>query len=110
MLSQGSDSLLCHEYVLINSDEQAEKIVDVFYKFMFSEHASLMEQNLKQGLIPNLGKWFYEEGIERLFKKYYFTSQDFTIIVANFMLYGIAALFVAAVSALTKQNYEINAD
>lgn len=69
---------------------------------MFCEHASLMEYNLKQNLIPNLGKWFYEEGIERLFKKYYFTSQDFTVIVSSFMLYGISALFLAAVSALSK--------
>lgn len=61
-----------------------------------------MEYNLKNGLISNLGKWFYEEGIERFFKKYYFTSQDFTVIVASFMLYGLSALFVAAVSALNK--------
>lgn len=83
-------------------DNNVEKLIDVFYKYMFSEQPALMEYNLKQGGISNLGKWFYQEGIQRMFKKYYFTSQDFTILIANFMLYGLSALFIAAVCALKR--------
>lgn len=70
--------------------------MDVFYKYMYCEHNQLMEERLKEGNIVNLGKWFFEEGLESLFRKYYFTTHDFTAIVTAFMLHGLAVLFVAA--------------
>ena len=42
---------------------EAEKILDIFYKFLFCEHGGIMEANLKDGLVSNIGRWFYEEGV-----------------------------------------------
>lgn len=54
---------------------QTEKILDVFYKYIFCEHGELMEKNLKDGMVSNLGKWLFEEGLQKMFKKYYNTPQ-----------------------------------
>lgn len=91
---------------MFKSDENAEKIVDVFYKFMFYENSHLMENNLQNSAVSNMGRWFFEEGLEKMFHKYFFTAQDFTMMMTNFMLHGIGALFIAAVSILGKLNFE----
>lgn len=64
-----------------------------------------MENNLKNGSVSNMGRWFFEEGLDKMFHKYFFTAQDFTIMMAKFMLHGIATLFIAAVSILGKLNF-----
>lgn len=71
---------------------------------MYCEHGQLMEERLKEGNIVNLGKWFFEEGLEKLFKKYYFTAHDFTLLVSSFMIHGLSALFVAAICVLGKKD------
>lgn len=63
-----------------------------------------MEDTLKQGSVVNIGKWFFQEGIENMFKKYYFTSRDFTSLVTNFMLHGISFMFEAAVNILARRS------
>lgn len=64
-----------------------------------------MEANLRDGLVSNLGKWFYEEGIQRMFKRYYYTAHELTKFVSQFMLHGLAAMFLAAVSILSKRSF-----
>ena len=80
--------------------------MDVFYKFMYCEHASVMEERLKEGGVTNIGKWFYEEGLEKLFRKYYFTAHDFTLLLSNFMLHGLVVLFVAATCVLANKDLQ----
>lgn len=71
---------------------------------MYYEHGDLMEINLKQGAISNIGKWFYDEGISNMFRKYLYTAQDFTFMLGKFMLHGLSVLFVTAVSILKKRD------
>lgn len=65
-----------------------------------------MERNLKNSNFVNLGKWFYEEGLMVMFKKYFPNSQDFTMFFINFLKYGLAALFIGAVCIL--ENKDMN--
>jgi hypothetical protein len=41
-----------------------------------------------------------------MFRKYYYTAQDFTYLLAKFMLHGISVLFVAAVCVLDQRNLD----
>ena len=61
-----------------------------------------MEVHLKNKEMVNIGKWFYEEGMVRMFRRYSTSSHDFTVFVSQFMLHGIAALFLGAVSIMKK--------
>jgi hypothetical protein len=87
-------------------EDNAEKIVDVFYKFMHCEHPHLMEANLKEGMVVTIGQWFYDEGLVNMFKKYYCTAQDFTYFLAKFMQFGISVLFVAGACVLGNKDLE----
>lgn len=64
-----------------------------------------MENNLKNGNVSNIGRWFFEEGLDKMFHKYFFTGEDFTVIMTKFMLHGIGSLFIAAVSILGKLSF-----
>lgn len=61
---------------------------------------------MKEGNLVNIGKWFYEEGLQKMFRKYYFTAHDFTVLLSNFMLNGLAVLFVAAICVLGKKDMQ----
>ena len=41
-----------------------------------------------------------------MFRKYYHSPHEFTNFISEFMLYGLAAIFVAAVSILSKRSYK----
>lgn len=40
-----------------------------------------------------------------MFRKYYYTAEDFTLFLCDFMLNGLATLFLAAVNILSKKAY-----
>ncbi len=73
---------------------------------MFAEYGHMIDTKIKDGVIVNIGKWFYEEGLEKMFSKYYFTAHDFTAFMAKFMIYGLAAIFLAAVCVLDGKDLE----
>ena len=63
-----------------------------------------MEKNLKNSNFINLGKWFYEEGLGNMFRKYYANAQEFTNFFVEFMKYGVSFLFLAAISILENKS------
>ena len=83
-------------------EKQSRRVIDIFYHFLSIEYPEVLEEWLQRGENQSIGEWFFSECIAGFFQLIFKDKKEYTVFLTNFLMEGIAYLFMAAVSALKK--------